>query len=87
MPLQLDLQFKTEEPGTMMLVNRVFLDYSCKSNRSYASKQCIPDAPTRHSCAKYPATGAYGGRIGTMHFSAFVRIQALAVFTLCGKGL
>jgi len=29
MPFQLDLLLKTEEPGTMMLVNSVFLVYSC----------------------------------------------------------
>jgi hypothetical protein len=33
----------------MMLVNSVFLVYRCKSNSSYASKQCIPDAPIRQN--------------------------------------
>ena len=46
MPFQLGLLLTKEEPRTMILVISVFLDSSSKSNRSYASKQCIPDTPT-----------------------------------------
>lgn len=64
MSFQLGLLLKTEEQGTMMLVNSVFLDYSCKSNRSYASKQWLSDAPKRKNLLvpnTLPQTHMVGG--------------------------
>lgn len=75
MPFQLGLVLKTEVSGTMMPINSEFLVYCCKSNRSYASKQCTPVVPTPHH-----------RHIRWQDRHTATRTEALAVFILGGKG-